>query len=283
MVRAKKTVFAFFAVFAFLVLFIATPAPRAQNDSRAWTIVGGDVADGTGAPLRRANVRIVNDRIFAVGPDVKPAPGDTVVDAKGLVVAPGFIDIHNHSAEGLEHEPAAASQVAQGITTVVLGPDGGSPWPIGDYLAERRRNPAAVNVAVMVGHATVRRLVMRDDYKRPARDEEIARMALLVEQGMREGAVGLSSGLEYEVGGYADTSELVELAKVVARYRGIYMSHIRDEADKSFRGAARSDRHRRAGAHSGADLPHQARHRERVAQGRGRREADRGRASGAST
>lgn len=223
-----------FEIFAFLALFIATPAPRAQVTDRAWTIVGGDVADGTGAPLRRANVRVVNDRIFDVGPDVKPAAGDAVVDAKGLVVAPGFIDIHNHSSGELAAEPSAASQVAQGITTVVLGPDGSSPWPIGEYLAEQRKNPAAVNVAVMVGHATVRRLVMRDDYKRPARDEEVARMALLVEQGMREGAVGLSSGLEYEVGGYADTRELVELAKIAARFRGIYMSHIRDEADKSF-------------------------------------------------
>jgi len=201
---------------------------------RAVTIIGGDVADGTGAPLRRANVRFVNDRIVDVGPDVKPAAGDTVIDGRGLVVAPGFIDIHNHSAGELTNEPAAASQVAQGITTVVLGPDGTSPWPIGDYLAERRKSPAAVNVAVMVGHATVRRLVMRDDYKRAATDAEIARMALLVDQGMREGAVGLSSGLEYEVGGWGETKELVELAKVAARYRGIYMSHIRDEADKSF-------------------------------------------------
>ena len=213
---------------------LAAPPPRAQENSRAWTIAGGDVADGTGAPLRRANVRIAGGRIVDVGPEVKPAPGDAVVDAKGLVVAPGFIDIHNHSAEGIAAEPAAASQVAQGITTVVLGPDGSSPWPIGDYLAERRRMPAAVNVAVMVGHATVRRLVMGDDYKRPARGDEISRMAALVEQGMREGAVGLSSGLEYEVGGYAETRELVELAKTAARFRGIYMSHIRDEADKSF-------------------------------------------------
>src|SRR4029077_14343053 len=146
-------------------------------------------------------------------------------DAKGLIVAPGFIDIHNHSSSGLADDPAAETQIAQGITTVVLGPDGDSPWPIGEYLAERRRAPSAVNVATFVGHATVRRQVMKDDYKRAARAEEVARMALLVDQGMREGAVGLSSGLEYEVGGYADTAELIELAKVVARYPGgVYMS-----------------------------------------------------------
>jgi N-acyl-D-amino-acid deacylase len=200
---------------------------------RATTIVGADLADGSGAALRRANVRFVNDRIVAVG-EVKAQAGDTVVDGKGLVVSPGFIDIHNHSSSGLAGDPAAATQVSQGITTVVVGPDGDSPWPIGDYLSERRSTPSAVNVASFVGHATVRRQVMKDDFKRAARADEIARMALLVDQGMREGAAGLSSGLEYEVGGYAETSELIELAKVVARYRGVYMSHIRDEADKSF-------------------------------------------------
>lgn len=207
----------------------------AQQDaaSRATIIVGADLADGSGAPLRRANVRFVNDRIVAVG-DGKAQAGDLVVDGKGLVVAPGFIDIHNHSSTGLAANPAAETQLAQGITTVVVGPDGDSPWPIGDYLAERRKAPSAVNVATFVGHATVRRQVMKDDYKRAARPEEVTRMMLLVDQGMREGAAGLSSGLEYEVGGYAETSELIELAKVVARYDGVYMSHIRDEADRSF-------------------------------------------------
>ena len=209
------------------------PAPRAQAEARAWTIVGGQVADGSGAPLRRADVRLAAGRIVAVG-RVAPQPDDVVVDARGLVVAPGFIDIHNHSSGELTNDPAAETQVAQGITTVVLGPDGSSPWPIADYLEERRQHPAAVNVAVMVGHATVRRLVMKDDYKRAARAEEIAEMAALVDRGMREGAVGLSSGLEYEVGGYAETNELVELAKAAARRGGIYMSHIRDEADKAF-------------------------------------------------
>jgi len=104
---------------------------------RATTIVGAELADGSGAALRRAGVRFVGDRIVAVG-DVKPQAGDTVVDGTGLVVAPGFIDIHNHSSTGLATDPAAETQVAQGITTVVVGPDGDSPWPIGEYLTQRR-------------------------------------------------------------------------------------------------------------------------------------------------
>src|SRR6185437_1209753 len=126
------------------------------------------------------------------------------------------------------------TQTAQGITTILVGADGSSPWPIAGYIAERRRSRAAINVLVMVGHATVRRLVMGDDYKRPARDDEIAKMAALVEQGMNEGAIGLSSGLEYEVGSYSETKELVELSKAAAKHGGFYMTHIRDEADRAF-------------------------------------------------
>jgi N-acyl-D-amino-acid deacylase len=198
------------------------------------TITGALIVDGTGAqPLLGGNLRIMGDRIVAVG-DVKPRDGDVVVDGRGLTLAPGFIDIHNHSTSGLQQNPAAETQVAQGITTLVVGADGSSPWPIAAFLAERRKSPAAVNVMVLVGHATVRRQVMKDDYKRPARDEEIARMAALVDQGMTEGAIGLSSGLEYDVGSYSDTKELVALAKAAARHGGFYMSHIRDEADRAF-------------------------------------------------
>ena len=197
------------------------------------TITGARIIDGTGAAPRTGSVRIEGDRITAVG-DVKPRDGDLVVDGQGLALAPGFIDIHNHSTSGLLQNPAAETQVAQGITTLVVGAHGSSPWPIAAFLADRRKSPAAVNVMVMVGHATVRRQVMNDDYKRPARDEEIARMAALVEQGMSEGAIGLSSGLEYEVGSYSDTKELVALAKAAAKHGGFYMSHIRDEADRAF-------------------------------------------------
>jgi N-acyl-D-amino-acid deacylase len=198
-----------------------------------WTIRGAQVADGTGAPLQRADVRIVGNLIHQIAADITPHPDDRVIDATGLVVAPGFIDIHNHSTDGLDNDPDAITQISQGITTLVLGQDGSSPFPLRDYLARRRANPASVNVAVLVGHATVRRQVMGDDFRRPATAAEIVRMESLVQQEMRDGAIGLSSGLEYEVGSYASTEEVIALARVAARHRGFYISHIRDEADRT--------------------------------------------------
>ncbi|MFY9551712.1 MAG: D-aminoacylase, partial [Thermoanaerobaculia bacterium] len=189
--------------------------------------------DGTGAPMEKKDVRVAGDRILEVGP-LQPRPGEKVVSGAGLVLAPGFIDVHNHSEEGLATDPLAETQISQGITTLVVGPDGESPWPIADYLEQRRKAPAAVNVMTMVGHATVRSLVMGQDYKRRASADELEKMAALVDQGMREGASGLSSGLEYDVGSYARTEELVALSRAAARHGGFYMTHIRDEADHSF-------------------------------------------------
>lgn len=197
-----------------------------------WTIFGAEVADGTGAPLRKLDVRIEGDSIREVGL-VVPHPDDRVIDATGLVLAPGFIDAHNHSTEGLDNGPDAATQVSQGITTVLLGQDGSSPLPVADYLARRRASPAAVNVMMLVGHATVRRRVMGEDFRRQATGAEITRMQAVVEQAMRDGAIGLSSGLEYEVGSYASTDEIVALAKVASNHGGFYISHIRDEADRT--------------------------------------------------
>ncbi len=210
----------------------------AQNPGQAdattdTVIVNARVADGSGAALKKANVRISVDRIAQVG-QFQPRPGEHVIDASGLVLAPGFIDIHNHSDRGIKDDPLAETQISQGITTAIFGPDGDSPWPLGAWIAERRANPAALNLAVMVGHATVRELVMGKDYKRIATPAEVARMGLLVEQGMQEGGIGLSSGIEYDVASYAATDELIAMAAVAARHGGFYMTHIRDEADKSF-------------------------------------------------
>jgi N-acyl-D-aspartate/D-glutamate deacylase/CubicO group peptidase (beta-lactamase class C family) len=204
----------------------------ALRQPATWTLIGAQLADGTGSPLRRADIRIDGDTIREVGA-LTPRPQDRVIDATGLVIAPGFIDAHNHSTEGLDNDPDAITQVSQGITTVLVGQDGSSPFPIREYLARRRATPAALNVAVLVGHATIRRRVMGEDFRRTATAAEVARMEALVEQEMKDGAYGLSSGLEYEVGSYASTEEVVALARIAARHGGFYISHIRDEADKT--------------------------------------------------
>ncbi len=233
----------------------ALAAASAQNEKpNSILIAGGTLIDGSGAPRRAADVRIVGDTIKEVG-KLKPQPGERVIEAKGLVVAPGFVDIHNHSDRGFANDPTAKSQILQGITTIAVGPDGGSPWPIGEYLERYEKLQLATNVIAFVGHATVRQRVMGQDFKRAATETEIARMLDLVEQGMREGAVGLSTGLEYDIGHPATTEEVIVLARMAAKYNGIYMSHVRDEADlalDAFREAIRIGRE--------AELPVQISH-----------------------
>ena len=204
-----------------------------QEKPAATVIVDAQIADGSGKPLRKANVRISGDRITKVG-NFQPAKDEQVVEGKGLVLAPGFIDIHNHSTEGLNGDPLAETQIAQGITSLVLGADGDSPWPIGPWLKEREANPASVNVAVMAGHATIREQVQGKDFKRVSTPAEVEKMVELVNQGMREGAIGLSSGLEYEIGSYSATDEVVAMSAAASKHGGFYMTHIRDEADKAF-------------------------------------------------
>jgi len=215
-----------------LALLPAATAGTPPAQPASFIIVGAQVADGTGAPLVAASVRVQGDVIAEVG-RLTPRPGDTVIDGTGMVLAPGFIDTHNHSSAGLEFEPAAVTQVSQGITTVAVGQDGSSPWPVGEYLGRLRAKPPAVNAVVFAGHATIRREVVGYDYKRAARPDEVARMAALVSQAMDEGAFGLSSGLEYEVGSYSETDEVVTMARAAGARGGMYISHIRDEADRS--------------------------------------------------
>jgi N-acyl-D-amino-acid deacylase len=216
------------------VLLLSSFSPFAFSQERnrptAILITGGTLIDGSGAPGRRADVRIVGDTIKAIG-NLKPQPNERVVDAVGMVIAPGFIDIHNHSDRGLDKEPTARSQILQGITTLAIGADGGSAASIHEYLKRREAQKTSINVLTFIGHATAREQVMGKDFKRHATAQEIARMAQLIEQGMKDGAFGMSTGLEYDIGYPSATEEVVMLARVAARHGGIYMSHIRDEAD----------------------------------------------------
>ena len=240
------------AAIGFLLLtaiFISiTPTGSAnlnQESSPVVAITGATLIDGSGrAPVSDSVVVLKGDSILAAGKrsQVQIPAGARMIEANGLVVAPGFIDAHNHSDRGFSDDPAATSQVSQGITTVVIGQDGGSAFPIGEYLAALDKNPIALNVLTFVGHATLRSRVMGDDTNRLATPAEIERMRQMVQQAMRDGAMGLSSGLEYETGKPASTEEVIALAAAAGPYGGIYISHIRDEADKSFEALAEAIR-----------------------------------------
>lgn len=212
---------------AFVVRAGAQPAPGI-------VIRNGLVVDGTGTPGRMADVRIRGDVIVEIGSGLGPADGERVIDASGLVVAPGFIDMHSHADGGLDEATDAASQVRQGITTALVGQDGGSALPVAELFEQMARVPASINVATSVGHGTVRRMVMGADFKRPATVAEIAVMQALVDRAMKDGAVGLSSGLEYDPGFYATVEELAALASAIKPYRGVYSSHVRDEENEVF-------------------------------------------------
>ena len=204
------------------LLFAAGASPASQ------LILNAQVADGTGAAPRRADVRIDADRIVAVG-KLAPTRGEEVIDAAGRVLAPGFIDTHSHHDLGLDEQRDAAAAVSQGITTIVVGQDGSSEFPLRDFFRKRDATPASVNVAAYSGHGTLREQVLKQDYKRHATAAEVAAMRKLLEDDLRAGAVGLSSGLEYDPGTYSDTSELIELARASARQGGRYISHMRSE------------------------------------------------------
>jgi N-acyl-D-amino-acid deacylase len=224
----------FLVPLALLILAGALLLPLHSRENRAsLLILNAQIADGTGAPLRKANVRIALNHIVGIG-ELQPDAGESTIDARGLVLAPGFIDIHNHSTDGLQADPLAETQISQGITTLIVGADGDSPWPLINWIRQQQQKPAAVNVGVLAGHATIREQVMGKDFKRVATPQEVDRMEAMVGSAMNQAALGLSSGLEYEVGSYSATDEVIAMAKVAAEHGGFYMTHIRDEADKSF-------------------------------------------------
>jgi N-acyl-D-amino-acid deacylase len=201
-------------------------------------IRGGRVIDGTGNPAFPGDVGIRNGRVVAVG-RLPGATADRIVNATGKHVSPGFIDIHSHADDGASIQGgfrdqdaryrAAPNLVTQGVTTVVVNHDGRSPWPISEQRSILETRGIGTNAMLMVGHGTVRARVMGNDYRRAARPEEVAKMRELVRQAMREGAVGLSAGLEYVPGRWSTTDEVVALASEIVPFGGVYISHQRAE------------------------------------------------------
>ena len=170
----------------------------------------------------------MGDRIASVGA-FEASPDDTILDADGLVLAPGFIDTHSHHEHQVLDMPEALAAVSQGITTIVAGQDGGQQYPLAEFFANLESSPVAINVASYAGHNTLRGLVMGEDYQRHATQKEVAQMAALLRTEMDDGALGLSSGLEYDPGSFSAIEEMVELARIAGIQGGRYISHIRSE------------------------------------------------------
>jgi len=217
-------------------------------------IRGGTVVDGTKAPRFDADVAISDGRIAAIG-DLAGAGADRVIDARGRIVAPGFIDSHTHDDQAVLSQPTLPFKISQGVTTVVAGNCGISAAPLradmelpmplalidaprharhgsfASYLGALRARPASVNVAAMVGHSTLRALVMAD-LDRPADEAEIAAMRAHVEEALRAGAIGLSTGTFYPPAAHATTEEIIEVGRPLSARKALYVTHMRDEADR---------------------------------------------------
>lgn len=189
-------------------------------------IRGGRVVDGTGSAARNGDVAIDRGRIAAVG-ELNGASARTVIDARGLLVAPGFIDVHTHADEIADH-PLAEHFVRMGVTTVVAGNCGGSAEDIAAALSRIEQTRVAVNYSTLYGHNTVRRAVMGTERRGP-NPSELEQMRALVRKAMSDGAAGFSTGLQYVPGTYAEPAEIVALATVAGSAGGVYASHMRNE------------------------------------------------------
>ena len=235
-----------------LVAVLLTPPLEAQVEAYDVIIMNGRIVDGTGNPWFYGDVAIRGDRIVKVG-YVGPGRAIRRIDARGMIVAPGFIDMLGQSELNLLIDPRAESKVFQGITTEVTG-EGGSPAPLNDYILKENepffkhfnitadwhtlaeyfsrleRSHSAINLASYVGATQVRQYVLHDENRAPTA-AELDEMRKLVAQAMEDGAVGISTSLVYAPAFYAKTEELIELAKVASRYGGVYATHMRNESN----------------------------------------------------
>lgn len=213
---------------------LAAPAIHAQPSRHDLVIRGGTVFDGSGADGREMDVAVRGERVVAVGARLA-GRGQEEVDARGLAVAPGFVDIHSHGDGTLAEDPRAESVIRQGITTILVGQDGSSrgkdPGAVGEWRTSMKAIGPACNVATMVGLGSVRGAVVGDD-DRPATPAELRRMVGMVRRALAEGARGASSGLEYTPGAFATREELITLCRPLAARRLPYATHMRNEDDR---------------------------------------------------
>jgi N-acyl-D-amino-acid deacylase len=212
-----------------ILLMLAPLVPENAStaaDEFDLVITNARIVDGTGNPWFRGSVAIKNGRIARVG-FFDASGAKHTIDAKGQIVAPGFIDVHTH-VEDIYSNPNAENFIRMGVTSLITGNCGGSELDIRAFLGRMKDKPLAVNMGTLVGHNTIRAKVMGLDDRVPTADEQ-TKMDAFVEQAMKDGAVGFSTGLEYLPGMFAKTEEIVELAKVAARYGGIYATHMRNE------------------------------------------------------
>ena len=223
-------IFAFFGQITAPVLLRAQVSDFDIKVEKKWDVLiqNGTVVDGTGGSRFIADVAVLGDHIVAVSSArLDPGLAREVIDASGKIVSPGFVDIHTH-LEPLLNLPGGESHVRQGVTTALGGPDGTAPWPLEQYLDRAGEIGVGLNVGFMVGHNTIRREIIGLEDRAPTA-AELVQMQDMVDQGMIEGAWGISTGLKYLPGAFAELDELVALSSVVVPYGGFYTSHLREE------------------------------------------------------
>ena len=210
------------------ILFISSLILSCQPQKFDFIIRNAVIYDGSGNASYKGDIAINADTIAFIG-DLSKATSTTEWDAKGLAISPGFIDTHSHHSRGMFEIRDMPSCVSQGITTIVVGQDGGSYFPLSDFFKKIEDTPVAINVASYSGHNTLRDSVIIGDYKRICTPEEVEQMKVMLGQDMEAGALGLSTGLEYDPGIFSDPTEVMELSRLTAELGGRYISHIRSE------------------------------------------------------
>jgi len=215
-------------LFCCLLLATTTTVMSDSNNHQSWLIKDVVIVDGSGAESFSGAVRVADGVIVDVG-DLAQGDDEIVINGNGQVLAPGFIDTHSHADSEIRERRDALAAVSQGITTVVIGQDGGSHYPLADWFEAQQTLPAAVNVASYVGHNTLRDKIMGDDFRRVATPAEIESMAALLKTELDAGALGFGTGLEYEPGIHSLPDEVISLAKIAAAEGVRYISHVRSE------------------------------------------------------